>query len=77
MREVRYAPDPNSHLQAVGRDAAGRLQYRYHSDWEKVREQRKAHRLARLVGGAAEDPPQRLDRICPARSRPANSRCRR
>ena len=46
---VRYAPDPASHLQAVGRDAAGRLQYRYHSDWEKVREQRKAHRLARLV----------------------------
>ncbi|MDB5634466.1 MAG: topoisomerase [Tardiphaga sp.] len=48
--EVRYAVDPASHLQAVGRDAAGRLQYRYHSDWEKVREQRKAHRLARLVG---------------------------
>ncbi len=48
--EVRYSPDPSSHLQAVGRDAAGRLQYRYHSDWEKVREQRKAHRLARLVG---------------------------
>jgi DNA topoisomerase-1 len=47
--EVRYAPDPTSHLQAVGRDAAGRLQYRYHSDWEKVREHRKAHRLARLV----------------------------
>src|ERR1700710_3271798 len=47
--EVRYSPDPASHLQAVGRDAAGRLQYRYHSDWEKVREQRKAHRLARLV----------------------------
>src|SRR5258706_8757607 len=47
---VRYSPDPNSHLQAVGRDAAGRLQYRYHSDWEKVREHRKAHRLARLVG---------------------------
>src|ERR1700710_2160419 len=49
--EVRYSPDPSSHLQAVGRDAAGRLQYRYHSDWEKVREQRKAHRLARLGGG--------------------------
>src|SRR6476619_8260565 len=48
--DVRYSPDPNSHLQAVGRDAAGRLQYRYHSDWEKVREHRKAHRLARLVG---------------------------
>ncbi|WP_407157424.1 DNA topoisomerase IB [Bradyrhizobium sp. STM 3557] len=49
-RDVRYSPDPNSHLQAVGVDAAGRLQYRYHSDWEKVREQRKAHRLAKLVG---------------------------
>jgi DNA topoisomerase-1 len=49
-REVRYSPDPASHLQAVGRDAAGRLQYRYHADWEKVREQRKAHRLAKLVG---------------------------
>src|SRR5260370_8363163 len=47
--EVRYAADPTSHLQAVGRDAAGRLQYRYHSDWEKVREHRKAHRLARLA----------------------------
>ena len=49
-RDVRYSADPSSHLQAVGIDAAGRLQYRYHADWEKVREQRKAHRLARLVG---------------------------
>jgi DNA topoisomerase-1 len=48
-RQVRYSHDPSSHLQAVGRDAAGRLQYRYHADWEKVREHRKAHRLARLV----------------------------
>ena len=47
--QVRYSPDPTSHLQAVGRDAAGRLQYRYHSDWEKVREHRKAHRLARGI----------------------------
>jgi DNA topoisomerase-1 len=48
-RDVRYAADATSHLQAVGTDAAGRLQYRYHADWEKVREQRKAHRLAKLV----------------------------
>jgi DNA topoisomerase-1 len=48
--DVRYAVDPTSHLQAVGRDAAGRLQYRYHLDWEKVREQRKGRRLAKLVG---------------------------
>lgn len=29
---VVYADDPAAHLQAVGRDAAGRLQYRYHPD---------------------------------------------
>ncbi len=46
---VRFAPDPHAHLQAVGRDAAGRAQYRYHPDWEKVRELRKARRLARLA----------------------------
>jgi DNA topoisomerase I len=48
-RDVLYAEDPGAHLQAVGRDAAGRLQYRYHPEWEKVREARKAHRLTRLV----------------------------
>jgi DNA topoisomerase-1 len=47
--DVRYARSPRAHLQAIGRDAAGRLQYRYHPDWEKVRELRKARRLARLV----------------------------
>ncbi len=48
---VLYAADKAAHLQAMGRDAAGRLQYRYHPDWEKVREQRKARRLARLAEG--------------------------
>src|SRR5215203_2117231 len=47
--DVFYAEDPSAHLQAIGRDAAGRLQYRYHPEWEKVREARKAQRLARLV----------------------------
>src|SRR5688500_6338642 len=47
--DVRYAEDERAHLQAVGRDAAGRLQYRYHPDWEKVREAAKAQRLAALV----------------------------
>jgi len=32
--DVLYAADPHAHLQAVGRDAAGRLQYRYHSRWK-------------------------------------------
>ena len=48
-QDVLYAEDPDAHLQAIGRDAAGRLQYRYHPDWEKVREMRKARRLARLA----------------------------
>jgi DNA topoisomerase-1 len=47
--DVRYASDPAAHLQAVGRDAAGRLQYRYHPDWDRLRELRKARRLARMV----------------------------
>jgi DNA topoisomerase-1 len=46
---VRYAEDPAAHLQAVGTDAARRLQYRYHPEWEKVRELCKARRLMRLV----------------------------
>jgi DNA topoisomerase-1 len=47
--DVICASDPRAHLQAVGRDAAGRLQYRYHPDWEKIREIRKARRLIELV----------------------------
>ena len=45
-REVRIACRADAHLQAVGRDDAGRLQYRYHPDWEVVREQRKSAQLA-------------------------------
>jgi DNA topoisomerase-1 len=47
--DVVYAASPSADLQAMGRDAAGRWQYRYHSDWEKVRERRKAKRLLRLL----------------------------
>jgi DNA topoisomerase-1 len=47
--DVRYAADPNAHLQAIGRDDAGRLQYRYHPAWVQVREAQKARRLERLV----------------------------
>ena len=47
--DVLYASDARAHIQAIGRDAAGRRQYRYHPDWTKVRETRKAKRLQRLV----------------------------
>lgn len=46
---VRFAADPAAHLQAVGEDAAGRLQYRYHPKWAEVREGLKARRLAGLA----------------------------
>ena len=46
---VLYAADAAAHIQAVGRDSAGRLQYRYHPQWQRVREMRKARRLARLA----------------------------
>lgn len=47
--DVRLARDPRAHLQAIGRDEAGRIQHRYHPDWDKVRERRKLGRLARLI----------------------------
>ncbi len=49
-REVRIADDESAHIQAVGRDDAGRLQYIYHPDWEHIRAARKIERLIRLGG---------------------------
>lgn len=47
-QDVRIAPDPFAHLQATGRDEAGRLQYIYHSLWEERRTSRKQNHLALL-----------------------------
>ena len=38
---VSICPIANGHLQAVGRDARGRKQYRYHSRWREVRDEGK------------------------------------
>jgi len=35
--EVWISPNPRAHLQATGKDAKGRLQYKYHSNWTKER----------------------------------------
>jgi DNA topoisomerase-1 len=43
--DVWISPDPNSHLQATGRDARRRKQYRYHPRWREVRDETKYHRL--------------------------------
>ena len=42
---VWICSDPNGHLQAVGRDARGRKQYRYHRRWREVRDETKFGRL--------------------------------
>ena len=39
--DVWICRDPKGHLQAVGRDARGRWQYRYHPDWRAVRDEAK------------------------------------
>jgi DNA topoisomerase-1 len=43
--EVWICPMPNGHIQATGRDARGRKQYRYHSDWSAVRDSAKFERM--------------------------------
>jgi DNA topoisomerase I len=45
-REVWIALRDDCHLQAVGRDARGRKQYRYHRRWREVRDETKYGRLA-------------------------------
>lgn len=37
--------NPNGHLQATGRDARGRKQYRYHPRWRQVRDEAKYGKL--------------------------------
>ena len=44
-KDVWISPDPRGHLQATGRDARGRKQYRYHQKWREVRDETKYHRL--------------------------------
>lgn len=43
--DVWICPSPNGHLQATGRDARGRKQYRYHDRWREVRDESKYQRL--------------------------------
>ncbi len=47
--DVRIAASADAHLQAIGRDEAGRTQYRYHPGWDHVREARKVGHLADLA----------------------------
>src|SRR5213080_3517978 len=43
--DVWICPSPNGHIQATGRDARGRKQYRYHERWREVRDENKFDRM--------------------------------
>lgn len=49
--DVWICPTANGHLQATGRDARGRKQYRYHEKWREQRDETKYDRM--LIFGAA------------------------
>src|SRR5918996_524980 len=64
--DVWACPDSKGHLQATGRDARGRKQYRYHPDWRTVRDAAKfdrmlafARALPRIRARVAEDQARR------------------
>ncbi len=40
-RDVWICPRPDGHLQAIGTDAAGRRQYRYHPEWRRQKDLEK------------------------------------
>jgi DNA topoisomerase-1 len=43
--DVWICPSPRGHIQATGRDAKGRKQYRYHPKWHEVRDETKYARM--------------------------------
>lgn len=43
--DVWVCPDPRGHLQATGKDARGRRQYRYNRRWREVRDETKFTRM--------------------------------
>jgi DNA topoisomerase-1 len=53
-QDVWICPDPGGHIQAVGVDAAGRRQYRYHEEWRRRRDREKYERVLTL-GDALTD----------------------
>ena len=46
--DVRICIEATGHIQAIGRDEKGRLQYRYHDEWVNVRNAVKTERLLRF-----------------------------
>src|SRR4051794_31404402 len=59
--DVWICPRPNGHIQATGRDAKGRKQYRYHPRWRATRDETKYGRMI-AFGRALPQMRARVDR---------------
>ena len=47
--DVWISPSPHGHIQATGRDARGRKQYRYHARWREVRDGAKYDKVVEFA----------------------------
>jgi DNA topoisomerase-1 len=47
--DVWICPLANGHIQATGRDARGRKQYRYHPDWHRTRDEVKFEKILKFA----------------------------
>lgn len=70
--DVWICPNPRGHLQATGRDARGRKQYRYHPEWRRTRDGTKYERLPAFAAAL----PRIRVRIDADLSRPGLSRAK-
>ena len=68
-KDVWICPSPNGHIQATGRDARGRKQYRYHERWREVRDENKYDRMI-VFGKALPKIRRRVNRDLKARGLP-------
>src|SRR3954468_6271668 len=68
-KKVWIGPSANGHIQATGRDARGRKQYRYHERWREVRDENKYDRMV-VFGKALPKIRRRVDRDLKRRGLP-------
>lgn len=67
--DVWICPTANGHIQATGRDARGRKQYRYHERWREVRDENKYERMV-VFGKALPKIRRRIKRDMKQRGMP-------
>ena len=71
--DVWICPSANGHIQATGRDARRRKQYRYHERWREVRDENKYEKMLLFGEALAKDSPPREERHGASRSAPGKS----